>query len=82
MTKPWQYASAGFMAEANRLSVTLGRAKKVMIIISKLRGWNNDGFVMMQRLVGKRARFLIDLSRDVTARGYLSNTMDILSPGM
>lgn len=46
MTNPWQnVASAGLRADTNRLSVTLGCAKKAMIIIGKLRDWNNDGIV-------------------------------------
>ncbi|KAE8339702.1 hypothetical protein BDV24DRAFT_165029 [Aspergillus arachidicola] len=70
MTKFWQnIVSAGFMTDANRLNVALSRVKKAMIIIGKLRDWNNNGFVKMQHSVGKRARFLIDLLRDVTARG-------------
>ncbi|KNG84684.1 hypothetical protein ANOM_006993 [Aspergillus nomiae NRRL 13137] len=48
MTKPSQnVASAGFMADANRLNIALSRAKKVMIIIGNLRDWNNDGIDKM-----------------------------------
>ncbi|GAB1193628.1 hypothetical protein APSETT444_002849 [Aspergillus pseudonomiae] len=48
MTKPSQnVASAGFMADANRLNIAPSRAKKVMIIIGNLRDWNNDGIDKM-----------------------------------
>ncbi|OGM48566.1 hypothetical protein ABOM_002485 [Aspergillus bombycis] len=71
MTKPSQnVASAGFMADTNRLNIVLSRAKKVMIIIGNLRDWNNNGIAKMKQSVGKRARFLIDLIRDVTARRH------------
>ncbi|RDH36405.1 P-loop containing nucleoside triphosphate hydrolase protein [Aspergillus welwitschiae] len=71
LTKPSRdAASVGFIADQQRLNVALSRAREVLVIVGNLLVWNRETLDKIEKSLGKKARFLLNLLFDVSKRNH------------